>query len=301
MSPFFFPADNTVKTMAVNASQGGMRMWPSPKVAAWLYDWSNIGLIIGLVLGVVSTVLLVWMGNIKEEYLNLELARSRERTASLEKQSDESKTAIAKADADAAASLAVAKQAEANLAGANSRAEEAKAISAQANARAAEANERVLKAGKEVAKLQTEAAEARRSLAETEIRLSEVKIRQTPRNLRIPSDMVLSILKNAPPGKAIILYQQADAESALFATGLRLRLGDAGWQILGFKAIPSSIVYGAGNEDIHFVMKDLVNGLQSDSVQVLVKVFNAAAITWGGFGDPKLPDDTPRIIIHPKP
>jgi len=82
---------------------------------------------------------------------------------------------------------------------------------------------------------------------------------------------------------------------------LQLRLRDAGWQILGFKAIPSSIVYGAGNEDIDFLMRDLAVGFPSDSVQALVRAMNAAAITVGGLGDPKLPDDTLRIIIHPKP
>jgi hypothetical protein len=153
--------------MADNTSQGGMRMWPSPEVAAWLYDWANIGLIIGLVLGAVSTVLIVWMGNVKEEYLNLELSRSRERTASLEKQSDESRTAIAKANADAAASLAAAKQAEANLAGANSRAEEAKAVSAEANARAAEANKTA--EGERLARVKIEEKLAPRSITPEQI------------------------------------------------------------------------------------------------------------------------------------
>ena len=77
-------------------------MWPSLKTAIWLYDASNIGLIIGLVIGVVSTVLVVWMGNVKEEYLNRELAFSRERTATLEKQSYELKVAVSDADARAA-------------------------------------------------------------------------------------------------------------------------------------------------------------------------------------------------------
>jgi hypothetical protein len=177
----------------------------------------------------------------------------------------------------------------------------ADARSAEANEKAAEANERAVNAGKEVVVLQKEAAEARRRQAEAEKQLAEVKIRQTPRNLRIPSDMVLSILNTAPPSKAIIWYQQADAESALFAMGLNLRLRDAGWQILEYKAIPSSIVYGAGNQDIDFLMRDLHVIHSSDSLQALVRVLELAAITWGGLGDPKLPDDTPRIIIHPKP
>jgi len=95
-------------------------MWPSPETAARLYNLANLGLIIGLVVAVVSTILVVWMGNVKEGHLARALADSRERTASLEKQSSESMTAIAKANADAAQSLATAKQAEANLADAKS-------------------------------------------------------------------------------------------------------------------------------------------------------------------------------------
>lgn len=77
-------------------------MWPSLKSAIWLYDLANIGLIIGLVIGVISTVMVVWMGNVKEEYLNRELAVSRKLTASLEKQSTELKVAVSDADARAA-------------------------------------------------------------------------------------------------------------------------------------------------------------------------------------------------------
>ena len=77
-------------------------MWSSLKTAMWIYDVSNIGLIIGLVIGVISTVLVVWMGNVKEEYLNRELTVSRERTATLEKQSTELEVAVSEADARAA-------------------------------------------------------------------------------------------------------------------------------------------------------------------------------------------------------
>jgi len=77
-------------------------MWPSLKAAMWLYDFANIVLIIGLVISVVSTVLVVWMGNVKEEYLNRALADSRERTATLEKHSAELKGAVSEADARAA-------------------------------------------------------------------------------------------------------------------------------------------------------------------------------------------------------
>ena len=57
-------------------------MWPSEESASRLYDLANWGLIAGLVVGVVSTILLVWMGNIKEAYLRDHLAHTNERAAS---------------------------------------------------------------------------------------------------------------------------------------------------------------------------------------------------------------------------
>jgi len=53
----------------------------SEGLAIRLNDLSNLFLIIGLVIGVVSTVLLVWTGGVKEEYLKRELSLTKERTA----------------------------------------------------------------------------------------------------------------------------------------------------------------------------------------------------------------------------
>ena len=139
---------------------------------------ANIGLIIGLVIGIVSTVLLIWMGNVKEGYLNRELAQSRERTASLEKQSGESRVAIAKANLDAAQSLAAAKQSEANLAGANARAEEARADAAKAYARSDEAKG-------ESAKSLERATDAQRHLAEANERAAHAEERAAEANLAL--------------------------------------------------------------------------------------------------------------------
>jgi hypothetical protein len=49
-------------------------MWPSEELASRLYDLANTGLIAGLVIGVVSTIFLVWMGNAKESHLQKRLA-----------------------------------------------------------------------------------------------------------------------------------------------------------------------------------------------------------------------------------
>jgi hypothetical protein len=65
---------NKTSPIANSGNQGGIRMWPSEDWASKLYDLANLGLIIGLIIGVISTVVVVWMGNVKEEYLKRELA-----------------------------------------------------------------------------------------------------------------------------------------------------------------------------------------------------------------------------------
>ncbi|WP_203301056.1 hypothetical protein [Marinobacter sediminum] len=77
-------------------------MWLSLEVASKLYHWANIGLIASLVGGAVSTVFVVWMGNIKEEYLNRDLGAAQERSTLLESQITESQKAISEANARAA-------------------------------------------------------------------------------------------------------------------------------------------------------------------------------------------------------
>ncbi len=128
-------------------------MWPSFETAARLQDTANIFLIGALVIGVIATALVVWMGNVKEEYLRRDLADTNARAE--------------EARADASQSLATAKQAEANLAGANSRAEEAKAASAEANARAAEANK--IAEGERLARVKIEEKLAPRSITPEQI------------------------------------------------------------------------------------------------------------------------------------
>ena len=229
--------ESATTIMADSASQGGMRMWPSLKAAVWLYDLANIGLIIGLVVGVVSTVLLVWMGNVKEEYLNRELAVSRERTATLEKQSGESQTAIAKANADAAQSLSSAKQAEANLAGANSRAEEARANAAKAYARSDEAKaesakslERATEAQRHLAESNERAAHAEQESAEAKLALEKFK---APRVLSPQEQQVIASRVSKFVGQEYSVTTFWDLKEPLaFSNQLHHVLQAAGWKYI---------------------------------------------------------------------
>src|SRR6266849_412934 len=70
--------------MAPSGSRGGgIKMWPSEAWATWLYDAANIALIVGLITGAIATVLIVWMGNVKEAYLKKDLASTNARAAAL--------------------------------------------------------------------------------------------------------------------------------------------------------------------------------------------------------------------------
>lgn len=54
-------------------------MWPSEARAAWLFNVANIMLIASLMGGVAATFLIVWMGNVKEQYASRETDALRER------------------------------------------------------------------------------------------------------------------------------------------------------------------------------------------------------------------------------
>ena len=80
--------------MPENGNRGDIRMWPSEEWASRVYDWANLGLIVGLVIGVISTVLVVWMGNVKEAYLPKQVAETNKSAAlANERAADAKKTA----------------------------------------------------------------------------------------------------------------------------------------------------------------------------------------------------------------
>lgn len=78
-------------------------MWPSEATATVTYDIANVALIVSLVVGVIATCLVVWMGSVKDGYLrrslasvNQEAAEATERAASANKQAAEAQLALEK-------------------------------------------------------------------------------------------------------------------------------------------------------------------------------------------------------------
>lgn len=77
-------------------------MWPSENLASRLYDLANFGLIASLVVGVISTGIVVWMGNVKEAYSRRDLAQTREKTEKLEGENLTFRGQVAKLEIEAA-------------------------------------------------------------------------------------------------------------------------------------------------------------------------------------------------------
>jgi hypothetical protein len=58
-------------------------MWPSLETASRIADLANVSFIVSLVVGVVSTILIVWMASVKETHWDSERMASAERIAQL--------------------------------------------------------------------------------------------------------------------------------------------------------------------------------------------------------------------------
>lgn len=75
--------------IADRKNHGGIPVWPSETLASQIQNVANFALIVALVLGVLATFLVVWMGDVKERYLKKELADASALAVSA--QSDSSK------------------------------------------------------------------------------------------------------------------------------------------------------------------------------------------------------------------
>jgi hypothetical protein len=77
-------------------------MWPSLPTANNIADVANWFFIGSLVVGVVSTILIVWMAGVKETYWEKDRTESAERIASLVAQGDQARAELGNAQADIA-------------------------------------------------------------------------------------------------------------------------------------------------------------------------------------------------------
>jgi hypothetical protein len=88
--------------MAPTGNQKGKLMWPSLPTANHIADVANWFFIGSLVVGVVSTILIVWMAGVKETYWEKDRTESAERIALLATQGDQARAELGIAQADIA-------------------------------------------------------------------------------------------------------------------------------------------------------------------------------------------------------
>ena len=102
-----------IAAMTKNANRAGNEPWPSLEVASKWFDRASIVLSISLLLGFASTVVIVWLGIVKEHHWDLARDHAAERIASLELDTAKANEEISKANEVAA--LATQKANEAAL------------------------------------------------------------------------------------------------------------------------------------------------------------------------------------------
>lgn len=167
-------------------------MWPSLESANRISDFANWGLVASLVVGVISTVLIVWMASTKEGYWDRERDAARERIAGLVKDTE-------------------------RLSG---DAEAAKAEIATAQNNAATANERAAAANERAAALEKEATQAR---------LEQERLKGLV-NWRVIDPAKISALASAlrqSTGTVTLRYVATDAEAVGVAVQISKALEEA--------------------------------------------------------------------------
>jgi hypothetical protein len=137
-------------------------MWPSERAASTVFDLANLALVVSLAVGAASTVLVVWMGGVKESYLKLDVA-------------------AASAVGDTAKRDAA--QAHAAAASANERAESIHQANLETQSRLV-ATERQLEAER-TERLRLEASVAPRMLSDEQAAVLITKLKKIPRPVTV--------------------------------------------------------------------------------------------------------------------
>ena len=70
--------------MAEIANHAGNEPWPALDWASWIFDRASWVLVVGLAFGLAATVVMVWMGIVKEHHWDLLRTSSNEKVATLE-------------------------------------------------------------------------------------------------------------------------------------------------------------------------------------------------------------------------
>lgn len=177
-------------------------MWPSLPTANHIADVANWFFIGSLVVGVVSTILIVWMSGVKETYWEKDRTESAERIAIVAAQGDKARAELGSAQTD----IAKAKTQTAAL-------------------------------ERDTAKARQAIVEANARTKEAELKLEQLRKDLGPRHLQ--RDIFLKEMLGQPSAQVEILYLQDDPECFGLAQEIWRALEDAKWPVVAPKPIPS--------------------------------------------------------------
>ena len=171
-------------------------MWPPLTVATRVFDVSSVIFVLSLVIGLIATISIVWMGNVKEHHWDEQRQQSQEKIAGLEAETAKANAALAIAHADIA-----------------------------------KANSEIADAKLRAAALEQETAEAR---LEQERLKGQLAWRRLTREQH--DTIVAEIRLHATTGELNVDYPLGDTEAATFANEIVSTLKDAGITVGGANA-----------------------------------------------------------------
>jgi hypothetical protein len=202
-----------INVMTEIGNHGEKGIWPTLDWATWWFDRASFGLIVGTLVVLVSTVLIVWMGIVKEHHWD-----------TLREQAG---TEIVKAQGDAATANEAAGRAHERAAALEVDAEKVRLELGNANIAIAEANAR--------------AAEANQKAEAERVDRLKLELRVAPRRLGPERQARLSaalrpILSGI--GVDLIVYEHLGPDVAPLAQELAKTLGDAGVTVRVLTPLP---------------------------------------------------------------
>jgi hypothetical protein len=273
---------NVIIAMAEVGNHVGKEPWPSLDLASWLFDRASFLLIGSLIFGALATVVIVWMGIVKEHHWDLLREHSNEKVASLELETAKANVEVGKANV----------------------------ALAEAQADIAKANVQIAEAKKQTAALEKGTADANARALEAQAQLARFK---APRS--IDQSAKAGMIGTLQPfaGQEVALYILGDgpepnglAASIIDVLNLS-RWKPLSWQWAGAGAATGVIVlYKAGTEvQVAAACDALVTALRSAQIVAAKEVWPG---DWDSFGgmlngpNPPAPTAFPiRIVIGSKP
>ncbi|MGY4514410.1 hypothetical protein [Bradyrhizobium sp. USDA 3650] len=257
--------------MAETANHASSDPWPSLETASWLFDRASFVLIGSLILGVLATGVIVWMGIVKEHHWDLLRDSSNEKVAALGLKTAEANEGAAKAS-ERVAELSVT-------------AEQLRKDTAEANDRAAQANDRAEQAKLDLAKF------------------------KAPR-LLTPEQQQIIVSELTGKLSEINVVSKADVESREYRRQFASLLRGAGLTVHTGSLSPMDTALLGNSNSVVIWSKDWmgVNGFPNPSDPLYSAIFKAGL--WGGSGlkpgfipDGKtesIDSDIPTIFIFQK-